>query len=251
MAAAKLLVAEDNPINLKLVLMMLERLGYRADSAVDGRAVLEAVSRESYDLVLMDVQMPGMDGFEATRLLTDMLGERRPRVVAITAHALAGDRERCLAAGMDDYLSKPISLDELREVVERQTATRGGAGAGAARSPVDPSRLERLREWCGGGGDVVPELVDAFLTSSQRYLSQVRAAVTDRERGVLRESAHSLKGGCLNVGAEGAAEPPVVSKKVRSPGAGTTTPRCSRSSKRRWRGSVGPGGARARAPARW
>jgi len=205
-STARILIAEDNPINLKLALMMLERLGYRADSAVDGHAVLDAVARRRYDLVLMDVQMPGMDGFEATGLLTEMLGEKRPRVVALTAHALTGDRERCAAAGMDDYLAKPISLEQLGEVVERQLAAAAALREVDVPIPVDPQRLAHLRECCGSGDDAVRELIAAFLRTSTGYLAGIRAAIGDEDREALRAAAHSLKGGCLNVGAEGAAD---------------------------------------------
>jgi CheY-like chemotaxis protein len=110
----RILLAEDNTINQKLALRLLERLGYRADLAGNGLEVLEALRRQTYDVVLMDVQMPEMDGLEATRVI---LGEweqpRRPRIIAMTANAMKEDREICLAAGMDDYVSKPIRVEEL------------------------------------------------------------------------------------------------------------------------------------------
>ncbi len=94
---------------------MLKKIGYRADVAANGREVLKALETQRYDIVFMDVQMPEMDGFEATRIIRNSFkAEDQPRIIALTAHALKGDRERCLKAGMDDYISKPIQLEELR-----------------------------------------------------------------------------------------------------------------------------------------
>jgi CheY-like chemotaxis protein len=117
----RLLLAEDNPVNQKLALRLLQQMGYRADVAANGLEALEAVQRENYELVLMDVQMPEMDGIEAARRLGTRPG--RPRIVAMTANAMQGDREACLAAGMDDYLTKPIRVDELQRVL-LQTPSR-------------------------------------------------------------------------------------------------------------------------------
>jgi CheY-like chemotaxis protein len=111
----RLLLAEDNPVNQKVALQMLKKIGYRADVAANGREVLKALETQRYDVVFMDVQMPEMDGFEATRIIRNSFkAEDQPRIIALTAHALKGDRERCLKAGMDDYISKPIQLEELR-----------------------------------------------------------------------------------------------------------------------------------------
>jgi CheY-like chemotaxis protein len=110
----RILLAEDNVVNQKLALRLLSQMGYRADVAANGLEVLQAIKRQPYDVILMDVQMPEMDGLEATRRLCAELDvERRPHVIAMTANAMQGDREMCLEAGMDDYLSKPIRVDEL------------------------------------------------------------------------------------------------------------------------------------------
>jgi CheY-like chemotaxis protein len=125
----RLLLAEDNTVNQKVALMMLQRLGYRADVAANGFEVLEAVQRQSYDIVLMDVQMPEMDGLEATRRIRGRIDrtEEQPWIVALTANAMQGDRERCQAAGMDDYISKPIKLEELAAALARaQSGRRAG-----------------------------------------------------------------------------------------------------------------------------
>ena len=122
----RILLAEDNVVNRKLALRLLEQMGYDADHAANGREAIEAVERERYDVVLMDVQMPEMDGLEATRRLVAG-GSDRPRIVAMTANAMQGDRDACLAAGMDDYVTKPIRVDALvralQDTPQRQAST--------------------------------------------------------------------------------------------------------------------------------
>ena len=109
-----ILLAEDNLINQKVAIRILEKLGYRADVAANGLEVLLALKRQPYDVVLMDIQMPEMDGVQATQKIVEDYGdELRPRIVAMTAHAMEGDRERYLSLGMDDYVSKPIRLEHL------------------------------------------------------------------------------------------------------------------------------------------
>jgi CheY-like chemotaxis protein len=118
----RILLAEDNAVNQKLALRILERLGYRADMVANGVEVLEALDRQDYDLVLMDVQMPELDGLEATRQIRSQFPTRRqPQIVAMTANAMLGDREECLAAGMNDYITKPIKVSELVMALERSS----------------------------------------------------------------------------------------------------------------------------------
>jgi CheY-like chemotaxis protein len=113
----RILLAEDNVVNQKLAMRILQQMGYRADLASNGVEAVESVERQTYDVVLMDVQMPDMDGLEATRLICERMAGRRPRIVAMTANAMQGDREMCMAAGMDDYLTKPIRVDRLIEAL--------------------------------------------------------------------------------------------------------------------------------------
>jgi len=129
----RILLAEDNVVNQQVALQMLNRLGYRADAVVNGLEVLEALGRQPYDVVLMDLQMPEMDGFEATRGIFELCGEERPYVIAVTAHAMLGDRERCMAVGMDDFLSKPLKLEHLRGALAKVPAKRAARPAPAAR----------------------------------------------------------------------------------------------------------------------
>jgi CheY-like chemotaxis protein len=115
-----ILVAEDNPINMKLAIRILEKMGYQVDSAGDGAEALESVARQHYDIVFMDVQMPEVNGLEATRRICRRWPTgKRPRIIAMTANALEGDRKKCLEAGMDDYISKPIRIDEVQAALRR------------------------------------------------------------------------------------------------------------------------------------
>jgi len=118
--SSRILLAEDNLINQKVALQILRVLGYRADVAQDGEEVLKLLETQSYDLILMDVQMPNLDGLEATRIIRLRYPDRNIRIVAMTANAMSSDRDNCLAAGMDDYLSKPISILELTRVLGAQ-----------------------------------------------------------------------------------------------------------------------------------
>jgi CheY-like chemotaxis protein len=115
----RILLAEDNPVNQMVMLKMLNKLGYHADVASNGTEVLHCLELKPYDLILMDVQMPEMDGFEAARAIRKLRASAdQPKIIAITAYALKGDREKCLAAGMDNYISKPVKLEELKAVLE-------------------------------------------------------------------------------------------------------------------------------------
>jgi CheY-like chemotaxis protein len=119
----RILLAEDNVVNQKLAMRLLQQMGYRADLASNGIEAIECVQRQTYDVVLMDVQMPEMDGLEASRRITSTLQpDARPRIVAMTANAMQGDREACMAAGMDDYVTKPIRVDQLVEALNQAHA---------------------------------------------------------------------------------------------------------------------------------
>ena len=124
----KILLADDNAVNQQLALALLEKMGYRADVVVNGAEVLDALARERYDVVLMDVEMPVMDGLEASRRINQGWPAERPRIIAMTANAMQGDRETCLAAGMDDYLSKPIRKAELAAALARPRVSHHATG---------------------------------------------------------------------------------------------------------------------------
>jgi len=202
----RILLAEDNSTNQRVALLFLERMGYRADVAADGGEVLEALRRQSYDLILMDVQMPKMDGLEATRRLRALPPEaqtQRPRIIAMTANALRGDREICLAAGMDDYLSKPILFEDLKAAIvrqgepERPQPPAPAAAAGAAI--LEEKQIATLESMVGPAN--LAAVVDAFLRDMPKRLIAMRDALERQEGPALAFAAHALKGSSSQVGA--------------------------------------------------
>jgi CheY-like chemotaxis protein/HPt (histidine-containing phosphotransfer) domain-containing protein len=211
----RILLAEDNVVNQKLVLRLLEQMGYRADLAANGLEAIAAIERQPYDLVFMDVQMPEMDGFEASREITRRWpGDRRPRIVAMTANAMQGDRELCLAAGMDDYMSKPIRMEELVAALERSAARepdriRAAALVGRrnqnradierpSSEVLDPAAFERLRATMGAD---LAELLSTFVEDSRELVGTMRRAVGEKDTDSFRRAAHSLKSNAASFGA--------------------------------------------------
>jgi CheY-like chemotaxis protein len=127
----RILIAEDNPVNQKVASRLLERLGYRAEVVGDGLEVLTAIKQKIYDVIFMDVQMPEMGGLEATQRIRQVLGSNRPpRIIAMTARAMQGDKEECLAAGMDDYVTKPVRIEDLRAVIQRCVSSLSPVSSG-------------------------------------------------------------------------------------------------------------------------
>jgi CheY-like chemotaxis protein len=118
-SSMRILLAEDNVSNQKVTLQMLKKLGYRADAVANGAEAIQALERQPYDLILMDVKMPVLGGIEATRMIRERWPDNGPKIIAVTAYALHGDREKCIAAGMDDYIGKPVQREELAKVLER------------------------------------------------------------------------------------------------------------------------------------
>ncbi len=205
----RILVAEDNVVNQKVAIRILEKLGYRADAVANGQEALTALEKIHYDLVLMDVQMPEMNGFEATRIIRDP-GSRVPRhdipIVAMTAHALKGDRERCLEAGMDDYVSKPVTPLGLGEVLDKHL---GGAvpsgGVSLSKEPCEsgPVEIEWIREVADGDREFERELIETFLSDSEEQLRFLEVALDEEDAEEVRARAHTLKGSSSNAGAIG------------------------------------------------
>ena len=192
-ADVRVLVAEDNPVNQKVALRQLERLGFAADAVANGVEAVEAVSRHDYALVLMDVQMPEMDGFGATREIRRREGSlRHVPVVALTANAQVGDRERCLAAGMDDYLRKPFSESELARVMRTFVPD--------AAPPLDAAVLANLRD-VSGDDAFLKELANIYLNDAPARLGALRDALRNDDPARLASAAHALKSSSGNIGA--------------------------------------------------
>ena len=203
----RVLVAEDNPVNQRVIVGMLERGGHTAVVVGNGRKTLGALEAGRFDAVLMDVQMPEMDGLEATAAIRDKeraSGAHVP-IVAMTAHVMKGDRERCLAAGMDEYLAKPVEMRELHRTLERLAAP--------ARSARRPGELLRsvfdeavVLERVGGDRRELRALVRLFLADCPRALARIREAIASGSARALRDSAHALKGAVANFAAAAAVE---------------------------------------------
>jgi PAS domain S-box-containing protein len=206
----RILLAEDNVVNQMVALRLLAQMGYRADVAANGLEAIEAVERQTYDVVLMDVQMPELDGFEASREINRRWPAARPRIVAMTANAMQGDRELCVAAGMDDYVAKPIRVEELVAALERAPTHRDAAPARGPAQPAAPAAgaidgavFERLVATTGG--PFVAELIDTFGEDARELLATLRRTLAATDRDAFRRAAHSLKSTAESLGATGLA----------------------------------------------
>ncbi|HEX4324593.1 MAG TPA: GAF domain-containing protein, partial [Gaiellaceae bacterium] len=206
-SALRILLAEDNAMNQKVALRLLERLGYRADVATNGLEAIEALERRPYDVVLMDVQMPELDGLDATRRICEQWpAQSRPYIVAMTANALPEDREACFAAGMNDYVAKPIRAEELAAALKRVRPLAQGNGDTAAVGYVslDDGALKNLRDL--GGDDFLGEVIDAFLADAPELLATLRRSLDGQSNEELRRAAHTLKSNGATLGAESFSE---------------------------------------------
>jgi CheY-like chemotaxis protein/HPt (histidine-containing phosphotransfer) domain-containing protein len=210
--APRLLVVEDNFVNQKVAVYLLEARGYRVDLAGNGREALEAVARTDYDLVLMDCQMPELDGYGAAAAIRAREGAAdHLLIVAMTAGAMEGEREKCLAAGMDDYITKPVTGAVLDRVLERwlpaESAPLLGPPAsgrdGIASSAADGEKvLARLRSLGDADPQFVMKFVNLFLETAAEQLVLLETAAEQGDRDATRRVAHSLRGACGNLGAD-------------------------------------------------
>lgn len=224
--SVRILLAEDNVLNQRLALRQLRHMGFSADVAANGREVLEAVERRPYDVLLLDCQMPEMDGYEAARairkqevLVAGQSGTLRPplRIIAMTANAMEGDRDRCLASGMDDYITKPVLMSDLAAALERAriylAAEEPQPPSPPPSSPhalpaddeptLDATTLRSLRQLnAPGETDTVREMIDLFLQTATTLRDQIVAAAQAQDLAALRSAAHGLKGNAGGLGAK-------------------------------------------------
>jgi len=210
--ALSILIAEDDELHQKLLLRILNQLGYEADLATSGIEALASLERKAYDLLFMDVRMSEMDGLEATRRIVDRWKRGdRPIIIGVTADALQADREECVQAGMDDYLSKPIRVEDLQEVFERwgqslvqRLPARTGSRSAAGTPGLEESLTKRI-EQLGLETDLafVLELIDSYGPLFEQKLKELHAAYSSNDVKKLRFTVHSLKGAALNIGANG------------------------------------------------
>jgi signal transduction histidine kinase/DNA-binding response OmpR family regulator len=202
----RVLLVEDNVVNQRVAIGLLERRGHEVTLAQDGREAVAASARHPFDLVLMDLQMPVMGGLEATAAIREREKEtgEHLRIVAMTAYAMNGDRERCLAAGMDGYLSKPIDPRMLFEVVEHEAAPQPpAAAAAAAPSPPPVFDEAELRARVSGDEELLSDVVRIFLEDCPARLTAITAAVERRDGEAIQLAAHALKGAAGNLAAKG------------------------------------------------
>jgi CheY-like chemotaxis protein len=202
--ALRILLVEDNEVNRRVATGMLERLGCVVQAAGDGREALTKFDHGQYDVILMDVQMPEMDGFAATAAIRNREHgtARHVPIIAMTAHAMQGDRERCLASGMDGYITKPVRTNALRDVLH---ANGRPASNGAARRDIVEFHsfcVKTLEESCGHDPILIREVLQLMLRDIPPRLERLQAAVSARDDLQVAWEAHGLKGAFLTVGAE-------------------------------------------------
>ncbi len=209
MSSLRILLAEDNAMNQKVALGHLERLGYRADVASNGLEALEALEQRPYDVVLMDVQMPELDGLDASRRICERWpAASRPHIIAMTANALPEDREACFSAGMNDYVAKPIRAQELAVALKRApplvnrdagSGECGDAESGESGVNLEAAALQNLRDL--GGVEFLTEVVDLFLADAPALITSLRSSLERHDTEELRRAAHTLKSNGSTLGA--------------------------------------------------
>jgi two-component system, sensor histidine kinase and response regulator len=197
----RILLAEDNVVNQRLASSLLERRGHTVTLASNGRETLAALEQQPFDVVLMDVQMPEMGGFEATAAIRakERTSGTRQRIIAMTAHAMKGDRERCLGAGMDDYLTKPLDSRQLYITVERMA---DHPSHGSRSEPVPAVVSEQVLARVGGDHQLLAEISRLFVDDAPMHVERIRTALDARDSESLRRAAHALKGAAANFDAD-------------------------------------------------
>ncbi|MCC5638295.1 PAS domain S-box protein [Nostoc sp. CHAB 5844] len=218
----RILLAEDSLVNQKVALLMLQKIGYQADVVADGREVIQALQRQPYDVVLMDIHMPEMDGLETSQIITQQWEtSTRPYIIAITANAMRGDREACLAAGMNGYISKPIQMAELVQALskyqpcipKKEPPTQTGRPTQTELktpnfpiSTVDHKILQSLRQMLAGDQIAFAELLHCYLVEAPKLIQEIQTSVVAEDAETLWKTAHKLKSSSASVGATSLAQ---------------------------------------------
>ena len=207
----RILLAEDNVVNQRVALRMLERLGYRADVAASGKEAVESVRNINYDIILMDILMPELDGFEATKIILDEFQpDQRPKIIAMTANAMQGDRESCLDAGMDDYMSKPIRIEDLQTVItkwgkkiydEKDQLISELKSKRAPTYLIDENKISFLQDiQTEEDLNFYIELLDVYISDLPVMIGNIKTAVAEKNSKLLQLNAHKLKGSSMTLG---------------------------------------------------
>jgi CheY-like chemotaxis protein len=211
--AGQVLLVEDNFVNQKVAVRFLERLGCTVEVASNGADGVAACQQRRFDIVLMDLQMPVMDGMTATRKIREWETSGHTPIIALTANAMTGDRELCESAGMDGYLTKPIEVERLRNILSKYGMEKPSAAASAAApapssaatrpangaAPVDLAEFHRITD---GDYAFAQELIAAFIVSGEQQLAELVSAAAKDDRATLARAAHKLKGACANIHAQ-------------------------------------------------
>jgi two-component system, sensor histidine kinase and response regulator len=209
--ALRILVAEDNPVNQTLAMRILEKLGHHVTLANNGREALDKSRSSKFDLILMDVQMPDLDGLEATKLIrmAEKSTGKHLRIIAMTAHAMKGDRERCIDAGMDAYLSKPIRIEELKAALSEFGQPHTTPANSSVKSEIDFSEIgsvDRLLDGVLGDRQLLREIAELWLRDSSKQIEQLEAGFKQNDPAMVQKAAHAIKGSVGNFGATTAQE---------------------------------------------
>ncbi len=206
----RILVAEDNIINQKLILRILEHMGYVPDVVVTGLDVLDLLNRKKYNLIFMDVQMPEMDGLVTTKRIIEKYDEsQRPKIIAMTANAMHGDREICLSSGMDDYISKPILIEEVQSVIEKWGTVNTSINKIKNKMKIEKEELldfniiQGLKD-LGSEDDksFLKEVVGLYLEQAPGLMENIKKYFNENNALKMSQEAHSMKGASLNIGAK-------------------------------------------------
>ncbi len=201
---ARILVADDNEVNQSIIKVQLEKLGYQPVVVKNGLEVIQALEKQMFDLIFMDVKMPVMDGLEASRQITkEHIRSERPGIIAMTGFALDEDKEKCFEAGMDDYILKPIRIDDIRNIITRWVQVPEQPESGDL---IDDTAIQRIRDMADDDPQFLRNLLEMYAEQSEEMINEMIEAASSGDHKVLKETAHKLKGSSLNIGAKAVAD---------------------------------------------